>query len=139
MKIITMQRLTLDGKPVYPDDPIEKDWWCVIETEEEKLVYDMFVKNISSNIQSEELTRLWNTLVKHAGQDKGVSWGDDDVVGAAGRRRGGRGRGAWRGRGGPPAACSGKGRLHVDEAAEGGDSVDGASSGSLAASSGRGN
>lgn len=81
MKIITMQRLTLDGKPVYSDEPIEKDWWCVIETDEEKIVYDMFVKNISSNIQSEALTNLWNTLVKHAGQDKGVSWGDDDIYG----------------------------------------------------------
>ena len=59
--------------------------------------------------------------------------------GQLGRRRRGRGRGARRGRGGPPPACSGKGRLRVDEVAEGGDGVDGASSGSLAASSGRGN
>lgn len=86
MKIITMQRLTVDGKPATYDTSTEKgedyrDWWCVIETEEEKIVYDMFVKNISSNIQSEALTNLWNTLVKHAGQDKGVSWGDDDIYG----------------------------------------------------------
>lgn len=84
MKIITMQRLTLDGAQVYtdPDNPYEyRDWWCVIETEEEEIVYDMFVKNISSNIQSEDLTKLWNTMVKHAGRDMGVSWGDDDVYG----------------------------------------------------------
>ena len=84
MKIITMQRLTLDGTQVYvdPDNPYEyRDWWCVIETEEEEIVYDMFVKNISSNIQSEGLTKLWNTMVKHAGRDRGVSWGDDDVYG----------------------------------------------------------
>lgn len=81
MRIITMQRLTLDGKPVYPEEAPIQDWWCVIETEEEKLVYDMFVKNISSNIQSEALTNLWNTLVKHAGQDMGLAWGDDDVYG----------------------------------------------------------
>lgn len=86
MRIITMQRLTLDGKPATYNTATEngedyQEWWCVIETEEEKIVYDMFVKNISSNIQSEELTKLWNTLVKHAGQDKGVSWGDDDMYG----------------------------------------------------------
>ena len=65
--------------------------------------------------------------------------GDCGVVGAAGATTTWSGQGARRGRGGPPAACSGKGRLRVDEAAEGGDGVDGASSGSLAASSGRGN
>jgi hypothetical protein len=27
------------------------------------------------------LTKLWNTLVKHAGQDMGLAWGDDDVYG----------------------------------------------------------
>lgn len=86
MRIITMQRLTLGGKPAMYDTATEngeeyRDWWCVIETEEEKLVYDMFVKNISSNIQSEALTNLWNTLVKHAGQDRGLAWGDDDVYG----------------------------------------------------------
>lgn len=81
MKIITMQRLTLDGKPVYSDEPIEKDWWCVIETEEEKLFYDKYVcgnKGLAGETNAEY---IWNTLVKHAGQDKGVSWGDDDIYG----------------------------------------------------------
>lgn len=81
MKVITMQRLTSDGEPVYPEETPIRDWWCVIETEEEKIVYDMFVKNISSNIQSGALTNLWNTLVKHAGKDMGLAWGDDDVYG----------------------------------------------------------
>lgn len=76
MRIITMQRLTLDGKPVYPEEAPIQDWWCVIETEEEKLVYELaFDKG------NEECKRVWNEMIKHAGQDMGVSWGDDDVYG----------------------------------------------------------
>lgn len=76
MRIITMQRLTLDGKPVYSDAPIEKDWWCVIETEEEEIVYELaFGKG------NEECERVWNYMVKHAGQGMGVKCGDDDVYG----------------------------------------------------------
>lgn len=76
MRIITMQRLTLDGKPVYPEEAPAQDWWCVIETEEEKLVYELaFDKG------NEECQRVWNEMIKHAGQDMGVSWGDDDVYG----------------------------------------------------------
>lgn len=85
MKIIEMERRTMDGKPVEYgiDENGEdyRDWFCVIETKEEELVYDMFVKNISSNIQNEALTKLWNKLVIHAGQGMGVSWGDDDMYG----------------------------------------------------------
>ena len=85
MKIITLERRTIDGKPVVygagENGEDYRDWWCVIETEEERLVYDMFVKNISSNIQSEDLNKLWNTLVKHAGRDMGLAWGDDDIYG----------------------------------------------------------
>ena len=85
MKIIEMERKTLDGEPVEygVDENGEdyRDWFCVIETKEEELVYDMFVKNISSNIQNEALTKLWNKLVIHAGQGMGVSWGDDDMYG----------------------------------------------------------
>lgn len=85
MKIIEMERRTMDGKPVEYgiDENGEdyRDWFCVIETKEEELVYDIFVKNISSNIQDEALTKLWNKLVIHAGQGMGVSWGDDDMYG----------------------------------------------------------
>lgn len=85
MKIIEMERRTIDGKPVEYgiDENGEdyRDWFCVIETKEEELVYDIFVKNISSNIQDEALTKLWNKLVIHAGQGMGVSWGDDDMYG----------------------------------------------------------
>ena len=80
MRIITMQRLTLDGKPVYPDAPIEKDWWCVIETEEEEMVYDDFAKHLGQ-YNGDPRNLLWNKMVIHAGQDMGVSWGDDDVYG----------------------------------------------------------
>ena len=76
MKVITMRRLTLDGKPVYPEEAPIQDWWCVIETEEEKIVYELaFDKG------NEECKRVWNYMVIHAGKDMGVSWGDDDVYG----------------------------------------------------------
>lgn len=78
MKIITMQRLTLDGAQVYtdPDNPYEyRDWWCVIETKEEELVYDEFLEH------PEQYEFLWNSMVKHAGLVEGVSWGDDDMYG----------------------------------------------------------
>ena len=81
MRIITMQRLTLDGKPVYPDAPIEKDWWCVIETEEEELFYDKYVANSKGVAEGTNAEHIWNEMIKHAGQDMGLAWGDDDVYG----------------------------------------------------------
>ena len=81
MRIITMQRLTLDGKPATYNTATEngeeyQDWWCVIETEEEKIVYELaFDKG------NEECKRVWNYMVIHAGQDMGLAWGDDDVYG----------------------------------------------------------
>lgn len=81
MKIITVQRLTLDGMPVYSDEPIEKDWWCVIETEEEELFYDKYVcgkKGLAGETNAEH---IWNDMIKHAGQDMGLAWGDDDIYG----------------------------------------------------------
>lgn len=76
MRIITMQRLTMDGKPVYPEEAPIQDWWCVIETEEEKIVYELaFDKG------NEECKRVWNYMMVHAGQDMGLAWGDDDVYG----------------------------------------------------------
>lgn len=86
MLIITMQRLTMDGKPVEYNAGDENgedytDWFCVIETKEEEIVYDKFVKNITSDIQDESLTKLWNEMVKHAGMPFGLAWGDDDVWG----------------------------------------------------------
>lgn len=81
MKVIEMERLTLDGKPVVYDLEKEngdeyRDWWCVIETKEEELVYDLMVKN-----EDKEYQRLWNYMVNHAGEGMGVSWGDDDIYG----------------------------------------------------------
>lgn len=81
MKVITMQRLTLDGKPVAYNATDEngedcRDWWCVIETKEEELVYDKFISGREPCAE-----RLWNMMVKHAGQGMGVSWGDDDMYG----------------------------------------------------------
>lgn len=81
MKVIEMERLTLDGEPVVYDLEKEngneyRDWWCVIETKEEELVYDLMVKN-----EDKEYQRLWNYMVNHAGEGMGVSWGDDDMYG----------------------------------------------------------
>ena len=86
MKIIEMQRKTIDGKsveydPIYECGNEYRDWWCVIETLEEEWIYKQFVHEIASNIQSQSLINLWNSLVKHAGQDMGLAWGDDDVYG----------------------------------------------------------
>ena len=81
MKVIEMERLTLDGEPVVYDLEKEngdeyRDGWCVIETKEEELVYDLMVKN-----EDKEYQRLWNYMVNHAGEGMGVSWGDDDIYG----------------------------------------------------------
>lgn len=84
MKIITMEQIVQDGEPIEYDDFEEvgedhRDWFCVIETLEEKMVYDQFVREVSSNIQDERLMRLWNDMVKHAGREEGLGWGDDDI------------------------------------------------------------
>lgn len=80
-----MERRTLDGKPVEygVDENGEdyRDWWCVIETEEEELFYDKYVcgnKGLAGETNAEY---IWNELVKHAGQGMGVKWGDDDMYG----------------------------------------------------------
>lgn len=79
MKIIEMERRTLDGEPVeYGVDENGddyRDWWCVIETPEEELVYDEFLEH------SDQYEFLWNAMVKHAGLNEGVKWGDDDMYG----------------------------------------------------------
>lgn len=84
MKIITMEQIVQDGEPIEYDDFEEvgedhRDWFCVIETLEEAWVYDKFVREVSSNIQDERLMRLWNDMVKHAGREEGLGWGDDDI------------------------------------------------------------
>lgn len=85
MKIIEMERRTLDGEPVVYDDLNEcageyRDWWCVIETKEEEMVYDDFLKHLGE-YSGDCRDMLWNKLVIHAGQGMGVKWGDDDMYG----------------------------------------------------------
>ncbi len=80
MKIIEMERRTMDGDPVVYDTLNEcageyRDWWCVIETKEEEIVYDEFVEH------PDQYEFLWNAMVKHAGLYEGVKWGDDDMYG----------------------------------------------------------
>lgn len=80
MKIITMQRLTMDGKSLVYDLCEEngedyEDWWCVIETPEEEMVYDEYLEH------PDQYEFLWNAMVKHAGLGVGLSWGDDDLYG----------------------------------------------------------
>lgn len=74
MKIITMKRLTMDGEPLDPDyDEDPNDWFCVIETPEEEMVYDEYLEH------PDQYEFLWNAMVKHAGLGVGLSWGDDDI------------------------------------------------------------
>lgn len=79
MRIIEMERRTMDGKPVEYgiDENGEdyRDWFCVIETKEEELVYDEFIEH------PDQYEFLWNAMVKHAGLIEGVKWGDDDMYG----------------------------------------------------------
>lgn len=80
MRIIEMERKTIDGKP-YDDDYDPHDWWCKIETKEEELVYDKFVCGNKGLAGETEAEHIWNEMVKHAGQGMGVCWGDDDMYG----------------------------------------------------------
>ena len=78
MKIITMKRLTEGGKPLVDDELTQcdpNDWFCVIETQEEEMVYDEYLEH------PDQYEFLWNAMVKHAGLGVGLSWGDDDVWG----------------------------------------------------------
>ena len=78
MKIITMCKLIEDGEPLATDDytqPDPRDWFCVIETKEEEMVYDEYLEH------PDQYEFLWNAMVKHAGLGMGVSWGDDDMYG----------------------------------------------------------
>lgn len=80
MKIITLKRKTLDGEPFEPTDRNDgTDWWCVIETEEEDMVYRDFEKHLGEYTNPREV--LWNKMMIHAGQPQGLCWGDDDVYG----------------------------------------------------------
>lgn len=79
MKIITMKRLTEGGEPLVDDELTQcdpNDWFCVVETKEEELVYDLAHGDGSKDVQ-----RLWNYMVIHAGEPQGLAWGDDDVWG----------------------------------------------------------
>ena len=92
MKIIEMERRTLDGKPIEQDALKEntedyRDWWCVIETKEEEVFYDMAFNGVKPLRMSEKdmptdtLKIVWDDLVCYAGAGLGVSWGDDDMYG----------------------------------------------------------
>lgn len=74
MRIITLERLTMDGEPVYEDEGNTRDWFCVIETEEEELVYEDYLEHSFED-------HLWNKMIKHAGQGLGLCWGEDDIYG----------------------------------------------------------
>ena len=78
MKIITLKRLTENKEPLVDDDYTQcdpHDWFCVIETPEEEMVYDEFLEH------PDQYEFLWNAMVKHAGLGVGLSWGDDDIWG----------------------------------------------------------
>lgn len=84
MRIIELERRTMDGEPIEQDalkNNAEdyRDWWCVIETEEEYMVYEDFEKHLGE--YTEPRQALWNRMMVHAGQPQGLCWGDDDVYG----------------------------------------------------------
>jgi len=85
MRIIELERKTMNGKPVEYDALKEngedyRDWWCVIETKEEEMLYDDFVEHLGE-YSGDCRDILWNKLMIHAGQGLGLHWGDDDVYG----------------------------------------------------------
>lgn len=77
MKIITMQKIVEDNEPIAYDvdenGEDHQDWFCVIETREEEMVYDEYLEH------PDQYEFLWNAMVKHAGLGEGMSWGDDDI------------------------------------------------------------
>lgn len=90
MKIITMEQIVQDGEPIEYDDFEEvgedhRDWFCVIETLEEEMVYDKaFHEPFNPASATKSLVQgtyldLWNDMVKHAGREEGLGWGDDDI------------------------------------------------------------
>ena len=82
MKIIELCRLTEGGESLVDDDFSQcdpRDWWCVIETEEERKQYDNFVEHLGEYGDCREVE--WNKQLIKAGEDMGLCWGDDDVYG----------------------------------------------------------
>ena len=81
MKIITMERRTLDGEAVEysADENGEdyRDWWCIIETKEEELVCDKAHTEGEYAIYE----KLWDSMINLAGEPFGLTWGDDEVYG----------------------------------------------------------
>ena len=78
MKIITLKRLTEDKEPLVDNNYTQcdpHDWFCVIETPEEEMVYDEFNEDIHT------YSKIWNAMVRHAGLGQGMKWGDDDLYG----------------------------------------------------------
>lgn len=84
MKIITLERKTIDGNSVeYGIDENGEDyqgWWCVIETKAEEQIYDDFLEHLGEH-SGDPREILWNKLMIEEGSPKGLSWGDDDVYG----------------------------------------------------------
>ena len=73
-----MKRLTEGGQSLVDNELTQcdpNDWFCVIETKEEELVYDEYLEH------PDQYEFLWNAMVKHAGLGVGLSWGDDDIWG----------------------------------------------------------
>lgn len=75
MRVIEMERKTLDRQPVYKGEAPIRDWWGVIETEEEEMVYNTAIR------VGEGFLTLWNSMLKHAGLPFGLKWGEDDIYG----------------------------------------------------------
>ena len=81
MKIIEMERITMDGEPLVYDTLNEcageyRDYWCVLENETEEKLYEE-----TWNSNETDLIPTWNKLVNEAGKDYNLCWGDDELYG----------------------------------------------------------
>ena len=76
MKIIELERQTMDGEPVYKEEAPIRDYWCVLETEAEEQLYEE-----TWNSNETDLIPTWNKLINKAGADYNLCWGDDEIYG----------------------------------------------------------
>ncbi len=80
MKIIEMCRTTENGEKLVDPECDPHDWWGVMETKAEQLVYEDFVEHLGK-YGGDMRNVLWNKILIEAGKDMGVCWGDDDMYG----------------------------------------------------------
>ena len=81
MKIIEMERMTLSGEPVeynpvYENGEDFREYWCVLESEEEEILYEE-----TWNSSDTDLIPAWNKMINEAGERYNLLLGDDEIYG----------------------------------------------------------